>query len=157
PTGPRTIGGSRHARRRGRPSRPRRNSPPAARYASSSSSLSLPLYVRQEVQHVVVELLWILQEREVADSRLKQHCGIRNLVGHEQRVLPLDRLVVIGVDDPGWRLDARELLLGEVRLCRPHLADLVEKGFVLGGRGREFLVFLFSPGDISVEHWALAD
>jgi hypothetical protein len=88
---------------------------------------------------------------------LQQQPGIGDRAGHELGVLALDRLVVIGVDDPGRHRDASQLLGREVGLRLPHLADLVEKGFVLVWCRRQCRVFLFGARDIGVGHRAVGD
>ena len=77
--------------------------------------------------------------------------------GHELGILALDRLVMVGIDDPGWRFDVTQLCLGEIRLGRPHLGNLVEEAVVFGRSRREPLILLFGSGDIGVEDRALVN
>src|SRR5271167_1277860 len=75
---------------------------------------SLSFDVLQEVQYVAGELPGVLQKREMADLRLQQQPCIGDRVRHELGVLALDRLVVVGVDDPGRHGDAAQLFRGEM-------------------------------------------
>ena len=53
----------------------------------------------QKVQHIRIELLWILQHRKVADARLDKQSRVGNQRRHLFRLLPLDRLVVVSIGD----------------------------------------------------------
>src|ERR1700712_3338058 len=91
------------------------------RCATSVMAASLSgVHVLQKMQHVGVELLWILQEGEVADRRLQQQSGVWDVGGHELGVFPFDRLIVVAIDDPGRHGDRLQLLGGPVRLRGPH-------------------------------------
>ena len=59
----------------------------------------------EEVQHVVVELHGILQEREVANFGLDQQSSVGDVRHHELGVLALDRLVMVRIDDPGRHMN----------------------------------------------------
>ena len=80
-----------------------------------------------------------------------------NVVGHEQCVDPLDRLVVIGIDDPGRRRDAAELLGRKMRLRLPHLHHLARKASYSVRRRRRLSYSVFARAMIGVEHRALRD
>ena len=124
---------------------------------SCSVSTLLALHVPQEMLDVRGELLGVLQEREVTDLRLQQQAGIRDVRGHVLGVLSFDRLVMIGIDNPGRHGDAMEVLGRPVRLGFPHFRDLGEEGLVLAGRGRQRLVFFLRAGDEGVEHRTVGD
>jgi hypothetical protein len=52
---------------------------------------------------------------------------------------PFDRLVVVAVDDENGGVDRLQLIVGPVRLVRPHFADLIDEGVVfLGRRGMPY-------------------
>ena len=93
----------------------------------------------------------------MADLRLQQQARIRDVRGHELGVFALDRLVVVGVDDPNRYGDALQIRRGPVRLGLPHLGDLSEERLVLAGGRRQFFVFPLRPGDKGVEHRAVGD
>src|SRR5216684_4057235 len=52
----------------------------------------------EKVQHICIELLWILQHRKGADARLDKQARVGNQ-RHLFRLLPLDRLVVVSIGD----------------------------------------------------------
>ena len=79
------------------------------------------------MQDIRVELLRILQKGEMTYLRLNQKSAIWNLAGHEKRVLALDYLIMIGIYDPGWDLDARKIVRSEIWLGLPHLFYLGAK------------------------------
>src|SRR6202047_3940367 len=72
----------------------------------------------QKMQQREVEQLRILQEREVAGVGQDQEAGVRDGRGDVFRVLALDRLVVIAVDDEHRRRDRLELRVAPVGLAR---------------------------------------
>jgi len=100
--------------------------------------------VHQEVQHVSIELLRVLKKREVAHLRFDEGPATRDMVGHKQRVVALDCLIVISVDDPGGYLNPGKIVRGPMRLRFPHFGDLSEERIVFGRRGRELIIFRFA-------------
>ena len=72
-------------------------------------------------------------------------------------LVALDRLVMVGIDDPGRYRDRLQIGGGPVGLGLPHLGDLGEEGLVLVRRRRQLFVFLFRARDKGVEDRALGD
>src|SRR5215467_4109974 len=60
---------------------------------------------------------------------------------HQVGVLALDRLIVVGVDDPYGHRNSLQLCIGEVGLGRPHVLDVSDELFELTGSRRELRVF----------------
>lgn len=50
----------------------------------------LTFQAHQEMQHVGIELRWILKKREMAYLRLDEEPATGDMVGHEQRVVALE-------------------------------------------------------------------
>ena len=65
-----------------------------------------------------------------------------NQRGHVIGVLALDRFIVVAVDNPRRHFDVAQLLVGKMRLARPHLLDIRLEGVELRGRRRESRVLL---------------
>src|SRR5208282_371011 len=82
--------------------------------------------------------------------------GTGNQRGHVIGVLALDRLVVISIDDPCRHLDMAQLIVGKMRLGRPHVLYVREEGFEACRGRRESRVLLRCALDIGSEDWALA-
>src|ERR1700722_6597198 len=77
--------------------------------------------------------------------------GVWNGRGDILRMRPFDRLVMVAVDDENGRVDRLQLIIGPVRLVRPHLADLVDEGVVFLRRRGMLGIFMSGPVDISGE------
>ena len=72
--------------------------------------------VRQPLQKMLdgeAELIGVLDEAEMADAWQQKELCVRNVVGHEERVLALDGLVVVGVSDHGGHADVAEFSMEE--------------------------------------------
>ena len=73
------------------------------------------------------------------------------------RMGPFDGLVVIAVDDENGGVDRLQLIVGPVRLVRPHLADLIDEGVVFLGRRGMLGIFMAGPLDIGGESRVFLD
>jgi len=62
-------------------------------------------FVTEEMQDGEIELVRVLQKREVARVRQNQQPGMRDGRGHIFRMGPFDRLVVIAVNDEDGGVD----------------------------------------------------
>src|ERR1700691_1840344 len=91
---------------------------------------SAPLFVAQEMQDGEIELVRVLQKREVARVWQDPQPSMGGGRGRIFRMRPFDRLVVVAVNDEDGRVDRFQLIIGPVRLVRPHLADLIDEGGV---------------------------
>ena len=127
-------------------------------YAGSTPLVcSAHLLIAQKMQDGEIELPRVLQKREVAHLRLDQQPAVRNAVSHEQRILALDRLVMIRIDDPGRHLDAGKVRRDPVRLRLPHFRDLGEERIVIRRRWRKLFIFLSRTRDERGKNGALID
>src|SRR5208283_2550338 len=63
-----------------------------------------------KMEDVIVELDWVLQKGKVADLGLQQQTAAGDPARHEFGIVPLDGLVVVGVDDPDRHGYAVQLL-----------------------------------------------
>jgi hypothetical protein len=106
------------------------------------------------MQHVGVELLRVLKKREMAHLRFDEKPATGDMVSHEQRIVALDRLVMIS---PGGHLNAGKIIPSPMWLRFPHFGDLSEEGIVFGRGGREFLIFRFRARDECGEDGTLID
>src|SRR5882762_3096203 len=70
----------------------------------------------EEMRDVAVELRGVLEEGEMADVGLDQEARAGGPVRHDARLVVVDHLVVVGIDDPGRHLDLREIRFRPVRL-----------------------------------------
>src|SRR5487761_1084478 len=127
------------------------------------SSRSLPrsrgvsiVSAREKVQHRLAEHDRILKEREMTDLGEDQLAATRSQSGHVISVLPLDRLIVIRVDDPCGHRDVTQFLVGKIRLARPQLLYVCAKSVVLRGGRRESRILRRGAMEKSCEHGALA-
>ena len=91
------------------------------------------LLAREELQHGRVELVGLLPHREVAGILHDHELGPGNQLRHLRGVRGLDRLVVVAIEDHRRHGDRAQLVLGVVRLGRPHLGDLRDEGVELAG------------------------
>src|ERR1700750_2671983 len=106
------------------------------------------LLVAEEMQDGEIELVRVLQEGEVACVRENEQPSMRNGRGDIFRMRPFDRLVVVAIDDENGRVDRLQLIVGPVRLVRPHFADLIDEGVVFLGSRRMLGIFMASAVDI---------
>ena len=83
----------------------------------------------------------------MADVRLNEQPGARDLPCHEQGILAFDRLVVVAIDNPDRHSDGLKLFCGKVRLRRPHLGDFIKECLVLVRRWRKLFILLLRPRD----------
>ena len=74
----------------------------------------------EKVKHILVELLAVLNKREVTDLRLKQKTGLRNICRHELGIFPLDCLIMVSIDDPCRRLVSSAVHFG----CVCHMVPI---------------------------------
>jgi hypothetical protein len=93
----------------------------------------------------------------MAHLRFNEQSTVGNVVSHEERILALDRLIMIRIHDPGGHRDARKILPGPIWLRLPHFGDLGEKGIVLGRRRRELFILVPGPSNERSENRALTD
>ena len=98
-----------------------------------------------------VELLRVLQEREVTHIRQDQEAGVRDRCRDIFGVRAFDGFVMVAVDDKDGRVDRLELRVGPVRLFGPHLADLIDKRPVFLGRRRMRRIFVPGALDVACE------
>ena len=81
----------------------------------------------EEMQHIDIELLGILQKREMAHLRFNEESAVGDVISHKEGVLALDRLIMIRIHDPRRHFDAGEIVIGPVGLRLPHPGDRGEK------------------------------
>src|SRR5215831_896414 len=113
--------------------------------------------MHKEVQHIRVELLGVLQKRKVTHLWLNEQSTVGDVVRREERILALNRLIVIRVYDPDRYLDAGKILSCPIRLRVPHFGDLGEERIIFGWCRRELFIFLPGSGNKRSENGALID
>src|SRR6202044_2577042 len=74
----------------------------------------LPSFVAEEMEDREIELARVLQEGEVAHVRQNEQAGVRDGRGDVFCMRPLDRFVMVAVDNENGRVDRLELIVGPV-------------------------------------------
>ena len=113
------------------------------------------LLAGEELQHGRVELVGLLPQGEMARILHDHELGSGDQLCHLRGVRGLDPLVVVANEDHRRHGDRAQLVLGVVRLGRPHLGDLRVEGVELAGGGRQAGVVLAGARDGGVEDWVV--